>query len=60
MKCLDNEQIKIDLLIIFREHVKRVEDLEGHGLDRNGVLLIKNEMSALFKDINEYILDLDK
>jgi len=55
MKCLDIEQIRIDMLLIFREHIHRIEELEGHGLDKNGVVLIKGELNALFRDMLNYI-----
>jgi uncharacterized protein YqgQ len=39
---------------IFENHLQQVSDLEGHGLDRNDVNMIKSEIISLYKEIERF------
>ena len=54
MKCEEGDSIKLSIYAIINSHLKRIDELEGHGLDRNGVLVIKREVDCLKKDIERY------
>jgi len=52
------EKLSSDLKKIFYEHLRLSEELEGHGLDHNGVVLIRSVMIQLYKDVDKYFKEI--
>jgi hypothetical protein len=47
-------QIKSDIDVIFKDHLKTVNDYEGHGFDLGEVFIIRRELMSVQRDIERY------